>query len=260
MKNAIKGKLIVATIAAAFAAFVAGAIVESGSGLSNAAHAADRPVAVVELFTSQGCSSCPAADKILAAYAKRKDVLALSFHVDYWNYLGWKDTFSKSEFTDRQRRYATSFRRRGVYTPQVVVNGRDHAVGSRKRDIEALIDGYVRDGKSMSVAINTKRDAEKIRVTTDASSGDATLWVVYFDKKRSVKIERGENRGKTIVYHNVVREVSMMGMMKQGKLDVTLPLEEMKRHGFESCAIVLQQNTAFGTPGPIVGAALIDNL
>ena len=222
--------------------------------------AADRPVAVVELFTSQGCSSCPAADKILADYAKQGDVLALSFHVDYWNYLGWQDTFSKAEFTDRQRRYAQSFRRHGVYTPQVVVNGRDHAVGSRKRDIEGLIMGYIRDGKGLSVAVSTERDADRIRVTTDADSGDATLWVVYFDKKRSVKIERGENRGRTITYHNVVRDVSMLGMMKQGKVDVTLPLEEMKRKGFEACAIVLQQNTAAGTPGPILGATLIDNL
>ena len=229
-------------------------------GSHSRAFAADKPVAVVELFTSQGCSSCPAADKILSEYSKRKDILALSFHVDYWNYLGWKDTFSKAEFTDRQQRYAVSFRRHGVYTPQVVVNGRDHAVGSRKGDIEKLINEYVRSGKAMSIDINTKRDREKIRVTTDAPSGDATLWVVYFDKQRSVKIERGENRGRTITYHNVVRDVSMLGMMKQGKLDVTLPLEEMKRKGFEACAIVLQQNTAFGTPGPILGATLIGNL
>ncbi|MEP0943282.1 MAG: DUF1223 domain-containing protein [Rhizobiaceae bacterium] len=240
----------------ALATFVAMA----GPVASSPAKAADQPIAVVELFTSQGCSSCPAADKILAEYAKRKDVLALSFHVDYWNYLGWKDTFSKADFTDRQRRYAASFRRHGVYTPQAVINGRDHAVGSRKRDIEAMINGYVRDGKSLTVAVNTTRDREKIRVTTDAASGDATLWVVYYDKERSVKIDRGENRGRTITYHNVVRDVSMLGMMKQGKLDVTLPLEEMKRKGFESCAIVLQQNTAGGTPGPILGAAVIEDL
>ena len=256
---AIRGKLSAVAAATVFAFATLGS---PGSDLSwtKPAAAADQPIAVVELFTSQGCSSCPAADKILGDYAKRKDVLALSFHVDYWNYLGWNDTFSRAEFTDRQRRYAQSFRSRQIYTPQVVVNGRDHAVGSRKGDIEALIDGYVRDGKSMSVSVNTERDSEKIRVTTQADSGDATLWVVYFDKKRSVKIERGENRGRTITYHNVVREVSMLGMMKQGKMDVTLPLEEMKRRGYESCAIVLQQNTNFGTPGPIIGAAIIEDL
>ncbi len=256
MINVLKGKFAAAVVAV----FATLALPLVGPSWADRAAAADQLKAVVELFTSQGCSSCPAADNILADYAKQKDVLALSFHVDYWNYLGWKDTFSRSEFTDRQKRYAASFRRRGVYTPQAVVNGRDHAVGSRRRDIEALIDGYAGDGKSMAISVNTKRDREKIRVTTNAESGDATLWVVYFDKKRSVKIERGENRGRTITYHNVVRDVSMLGMMKQGKIDVTLPLEEMKRQGFEACAIILQQTTAIGTPGSILGAALIDNL
>ena len=230
------------------------------SGKIDTALADDHPIAVLEMFTSQGCSSCPAADKILSNYAERQDILALSYHVDYWNYLGWKDTFSKSEFADRQRRYARSFNRHGVYTPQAVINGRDHAVGSRKGDIESLIDTFIEDGKALSVAINTQRDSEKIRITTNAEAGDATLWVIYFDKQRSVKIERGENRGKTITYHNIVRDIAMHGMMKQGKLDVTLPLEEMQRRGFEACAMVLQKNTDIGTPGPIIGATLIDNL
>ena len=222
--------------------------------------ASEKPRAVVELFTSQGCSSCPAADKILANYAKRGDVLALSFHVDYWNYLGWKDTFSKAEFTDRQQRYARSFRRRGVYTPQAVVNGRDHVVGSRKQHVEGLITSYISQGKGLTVDVNAVRDDEKVRVTTNATAGNATLWVIYYDEQRKVKILRGENRGRTITYHNVVRDVSMLGMMKQGKLDVTLPLDEMKRKGFDSCAIILQQSTAQGTPGPILGATVIDNL
>lgn len=221
--------------------------------------AADQPRAVVELFTSQGCSSCPPADKILADYVKDKDVLALSFHVDYWNYLGWKDTFSKAQFTDRQQRYAVSFRRRGVYTPQAVVNGRDHAVGSRKADIDGLIDAYTSGGKGLSVSINTQRDDDKLRITTDATAGDATLWVVYFDKARQVNIKRGENRGRTITYHNVVREVSMLGMMKDGQLDITLPIEEMKRKGFESCAILLQKTKPQGTPGAILGATVIES-
>lgn len=230
-------------------------IVPAGKSL-----AGDKPIAVIELFTSQGCSSCPAADEVLAEYAVRDDVLALSFHVDYWNYLGWRDTFSKAEFADRQRRYAKSFRRHGVYTPQVVVNGRGHAVGSRKGDIETLIKANIDSGKSPTIEVSTQRDAEKVRIVTDAPAGDATLWAVYFDKKRKVRIERGENRGRTITYHNVVGHMAMLGMMKLGKMDVSLPLSELKRQGFEACAIVLQQNTEYGTPGPILGAALIDDL
>lgn len=222
--------------------------------------AADRPRAVIELFTSQGCSSCPAADKVLGDYAVKGDVLALSYHVDYWNYLGWKDTFSKAEFTERQQRYAQSFDRRGVYTPQVVVNGRDHVVGSRKRDIENLISTYATDGNDLSVPVNTEINGDNLRVTTEAATGNATLWIVYFDKRKNVKIERGENKGRSITYHNVVRDVSMLGMMKQGKLDVTLPLAEMKRKGYDACALLLQQTTLADTPGPIVGAALVGDL
>ena len=221
--------------------------------------AAGKLKGVVEMFTSQGCSSCPAADKILTEYAKGNDILALSWHVDYWNYLGWKDTFSKSEFTDRQQRYAISFRRRGVYTPQAVINGRDHAVGSRRSDIEALITGYENSGKGLTVPVNATLENDAVRVTAEGSQ-NATLWVVYFDRDRKVKITRGENRGKTIAYHNVVREVAMLGMMKNGSIDVTLPLDEMKRKGHEACAVILQKTTRAGTPGAIIGASLVGDL
>lgn len=228
--------------------------------VASQASAADQPRGVVELFTSQGCSSCPPADKILSQYANDGDVLALSWHVDYWNYLGWKDTFSKAEFTDRQQRYAVSFRRRGIYTPQAVINGRDHAVGSRKGDIENLMRTYANSGKGLTVPIVVNRKPNKVNVTTQASIGDATLYVVYFDKERTVKIKRGENSGATITYHNVVRGISMIGMLKDGKLDVTLALKELKRMGADSCALILQKTTPAGTPGAIVGAAIIDDL
>jgi len=241
---------------------LAGGLLIAGSlGFLSPSQAAEKQLrAVVELFTSQGCSSCPAADKILANYAKQGDVLALSFHVDYWNYLGWKDTFSKPEFTNRQQRYAVSFQRRGVYTPQAVVNGRDHAVGSRKQEIEGLIQDYVSKGKGLSIALDTERDSDKIRISTNATFGNATLWVVYYDKERKVAIKRGENRGRTITYHNVVRDVEMMGMMKEGKMEIMLPLEEMRRKGYESCAILLQETTAAGTPGAILGATIVGDI
>ncbi len=224
-----------------------------------AAHAEEhQPTAVVELFTSQGCSSCPPADKILSQYAQSDNILALSFHVDYWNYLGWKDTFSKPEFTERQRRYAVSFNRRGVYTPQAVINGRDHVVGSRGDEIESLIQSYKASGKGLTVPIKATRTKDSIRITTDVDSGDAILWIVFFDKKQVVEILRGENRGKTIAYHNVVREMSMLGMMKDGKLDITLPMEELRRKGNESCAIILQRATSDGTPGAIIGATVVN--
>jgi len=230
-----------------------------GFVLQAATFAAEKnPTAVVEMFTSQGCSSCPPADKVLAGYAARGDVLALSWHVDYWNYLGWKDTLSDKAFTDRQQRYAVSFKRRGVYTPQAVVNGRNHVVGSRGGDIEQLRKSYSASGKGLSVPIKTERSGSKIRIFAKADADEATLWLVYFNHKEKVKITRGENRGRTITYHNVVRDYDMLGMMKDGSVDVTLSLAEMKKKGYDSCAILLQETTKSGTPGPIVGATVID--
>lgn len=236
------------------------AIVFGISVFGGVAYADMQPKAVVELFTSQGCSSCPPADKILARYAKSSDILALSFHVDYWNYLGWKDTFSQAQFTERQQRYAVSFNRPGVYTPQAVVNGRDHAVGSREKDIQALMAGYDSSNKGLTVPVKTAMEGDGVRVTADVSSGEATLWLVYFDKEKKVVIERGENRGKTITYHNVVRDMAMAGMMKAGKLNVTLPIAELKRKGVDGCAILLQKTTSKGTPGAIVGATVLRGL
>ena len=221
-----------------------------------------QPSAVVEMFTSQGCSSCPPADKVLSEYAADKNVLALSWHVDYWNYLGWKDTFSKAEFTERQQHYAVSFRRRGVYTPQAVVNGRDHVVGSRKSHIEKLMKTYNSTGEGLTVPLDVKLLGDRMRVSSapGADTGKATLYVIYFDRKKSVSIKRGENRGREIEYHNIVREVSMLGMAEGGKLDVSLPLAEMKRKGHDACAIILQQSSSNGFPGPIIGASVVNYL
>lgn len=227
---------------------------------STVAVAGDRPRAVVELFTSQGCSSCPPADDILADYVSKGDVIALSWHVDYWNYLGWEDTFSKSSFTERQQRYAISFKRRGIYTPQAVVNGRAHAVGSRRGDIEKLIDTYQKAGKGLTVRLEAVHNGSAIQVSSRDVTGKATLWIVYFDRDRTVKILRGENRGRTITYHNVVRDFAMLGMVENGALDITLPLDELKRKGADSCALLLQETTAHGTPGPIVGATVVSGL
>jgi len=221
-----------------------------------------QPTAVVEMFTSQGCSSCPPADKVLARYAANKNVLALSWHVDYWNYLGWKDSFSRADFTERQYRYAASFKRRGVYTPQAVINGRDHLVGSHAGKIKDLIAAYSSQKQNLTIPITVAVSDDKVRVSaSDAGNvGDATLWIVYFDHEKAVKIKRGENRGRTITYHNVVRDFSTLGMAKDGKIDVTLPLNELKRKGSAACAVILQQVTKSGTPGPILGATIIDEL
>ncbi len=257
MKNSLRnwniGKQL-KTTASALALFVA-------LGAQSLSHANEtQPIAVVEMFTSQGCSSCPPADKVVAAYAKDNNVLALSMHVDYWNYLGWKDTFSKPEFTKRQQNYAVSFARRGVYTPQAVVNGRNHVVGSYGAEITDLIKRYKTSNRGLDVPITASVNGDTVNIKTSAQAGDATLYIVYFDKKRNVKIKRGENSGKTITYHNVVRNIATLGMMKQGKMDITMPMAELKSHGAEACAIILQRTTKNGTPGAIIGATVINSL
>ncbi|MEM1316887.1 MAG: DUF1223 domain-containing protein [Pseudomonadota bacterium] len=221
---------------------------------------ATQPSAVLELFTSQGCSSCPPADRLLGEYVADGDVLALSFHVDYWNYLGWSDTFSKEEFTNRQKLYALSLGRRGIYTPQVVINGRDHAVGSRKAEIEAMLTAHSRNGAALQAQLDVTKNDGAIDVSTKSDLGNATLWVVYYDREKSVEIQRGENRGRTITYHNVVGDMAMVGMMKDGKLQVQLPLAGIKQKGYDGCAFVLQKQTADGTPGEIIGAAVMKDL
>lgn len=217
---------------------------------------------VVELFTSQGCSSCPPADKVLGKYAEKGDVLALSWHVDYWNYLGWKDTFSRKEFTERQQLYAGSFKRRGIYTPQAVVNGRTHVVGSHHSEIEARLLHYASAGQGLSVPVNVDRGSKSISIDANvpATLGDVTLWIVFFDRAVEVAIKRGENTGRTITYHNVVRDFGPIGMTKGGDIKVELPLVELRRKGSDSFAVLLQKNLDGDLPGPIIGASVIDEL
>lgn len=223
------------------------------------------PKSVIELFTSQGCSSCPPADEIMAGYEGNNDVLTLSWHVDYWNYLGWKDTFSKAEFTDRQKRYARTLQERQIYTPQAIVNGRDHTVGSRKGEIEDLMKGFIRQGKNLTVPIDVKITGGQMQIRVNDASvknnkNDPTLYMVYFNRSSKVKIVRGENRGKTIVYRNIVRDTQMLGMLKSGVISVDLPISEVRRAGYDSCAILLQEMTDDGTPGAIIGATVVNDL
>lgn len=229
--------------------------------LAAPAHADKKLRGVVEMFTSQGCSSCPPADKVLASYAGEDDVLALSWHVDYWNYLGWKDTFSHADFTRRQYQYAKSFKRRGVYTPQAVINGRHHVVGSHHGEIEATLISQQGSGKGLTARLDVDRSDATIRITAEglATGEAATMWLVYFDQKRSVDVKRGENRGKTITYHNVVREVAMLGMVKNAPFEVELPLAALREKGFGACAVILHRDTENGL-GPIIGAARIGPL
>lgn len=162
---------------------------------------------VVELFTSQGCSSCPPADSILGELAEREDVIALAWHVDYWDYLGWKDEFARPEYADRQRAYARAKGQRTIYTPQMVVGGVDHAIGSRPMKVANLIQQHAKKGLPVSVELERDGDTVQIVATAKSTAQDSIVQVVTFRPKSEVSIGRGENAGRTIVYHNVVHQV-----------------------------------------------------
>jgi len=221
-----------------------------------------QPNGVVELFTSQGCSSCPPADRLLGKLADENKTLVLAWHVDYWDYLGWKDVFGSETNTTRQRRYAISLGERQIYTPQAIINGRKHVVGSKERQLRAMINGFSGTANGLSVPIEAtfSSGAMNIKVAANEAATDATLWIVYFDNRIVVDVKRGENSGKKLAYSNIVRDVQMVGMMKGNGIQMSLPLSEMKRKGTQSCALILQKTTKQGTPGPIIGAAIIRDL
>jgi hypothetical protein len=171
--------------------------------VSGAAQA--QPV-VVELFTSQGCSSCPPANANLAAISNRPDVLALSFGVTYWDYLGWKDTFAKPEFTRRQVSYEHGLGHDGPFTPQIVVNGSSDTVGNELGQVERLVSASRLNGPQIRV------DGGLVSVGAAASTSDADVWLVRYEPRTiNVSVARGENEGVTLPHKNVVRELTRLG-------------------------------------------------
>ena len=165
---------------------------------------ADGPV-VVELYTSQGCSSCPPADDVLSTLAGRDDVVPLALHVDYWDYIGWADTFADPAYTMRQKAYARAAGSRSIYTPQMVVGGVDHIIGTHPRELAAAI--RVHAGTDSPVTLTARRDGGTLHIAAEAEGALARATMVQLVRYRpsaSVSIERGENAGRTIDYTNIV--------------------------------------------------------
>ena len=210
--------------------------------------------AVVELFTSQGCSSCPPADRLLKTYVDRKDVIALTLPVDIWDYLGWRDTLASKKYTERQRAYARA-QLSQVYTPQVIISGMTHAVGSDKAAIDKAIAWTAKRLATRQIAMRMWTEGEKLIIDVAAGSGDAviksaTIWIAVVKRATKVAIRRGENGGRTITYYNVVREMMPVGMWSGKPVKVSLAKHAVMRTGTEICVALLQ----LGTAGPIIGA------
>ena len=217
------------------------------------------PRAVVELFTSQGCSSCPPADKVIGELAKDPSVIALSMPIDYWDYLGWKDTLADARFSARQKAYSLMRGDRDVYTPQVVVNGSAHVVGSDRAGIEQAI-GITRKTEGvMSLPVSMKLTGDQITVSVAASgkgpaASHGEIWICSVSKAVPISVARGENSGRDLTYYNVVRNVLKVGEWNGSAGSWTVPLENISREGIDAAAVFVQDGSR-EKPGPMLGAA-----
>ena len=203
---------------------------------------------LVELFTSQGCSSCPPADALLAELAARDDVLALSLHVDYWDYLGWKDDLADPAYTARQKGYAHEWSARQIYTPQIVVNGRTPVVGSKPGKVLSAVD----TAQAAPVAFDLARGDGGVQVVARALGtlpDQLTIHVVHYTPRVERDIEGGENSGRSVTYHNVVTDWTVAGQWNTfAPLDRVLPVQPDG-----AVAVILQD----GASGPVIAAAAI---
>jgi hypothetical protein len=228
------------------------ALPASASGQNQPA-ASDAPLNVLELYTSQGCSSCPAADALLKVFAARPDTVALSLSVDYWDHLGWKDTLALPKNALRQKAYAKALGTGNVYTPQIVINGIEQTIGSNKSGIEKAIAATAaarKSGVPVAARSNGNRVVIDIGERGQATAATGTIWLAVVSPTVEVKIKHGENRGRALSYTNVVREMTAVGMWSGKAMKLELPASAVMSPE-NKCAVLLQ----VGEGGAILGAA-----
>lgn len=230
----------------------------SALGLGLGATGASAGPVLVELFTSQGCSSCPPADAFMGELVERDGVVAISLPVDYWNYLGWEDTFAKPAHTERQRAYAEARGDMQVYTPQIVVGGTGHVVGSDRDAVNAAI-AAASGQPGVELAISHDGSGLLLEVPAAAAGGPSwgTLWLVMYDDAETVDIGRGENAGRSVTYHHIALEMHRLAMWRGEPLSIELPMMELEDVGADGCVVILQQDSG-GLPGPVIGVAAYD--
>jgi len=236
-------KFLIAVVLAAAALFPA-AVADAG--------AAKRPV-VVELYTSQGCSSCPPADAILGQLSTRKDVIAMSLPITYWDMLGWKDTLASDADTKRQKAYAQAMWRGGVYTPQIIVDGVTDVVGGRDAQIESTIAARAADQQAVPVSVSADKRVVHVSIgAAEVKDPNATIWLFVVQPQATVAITDGENKGHTYTYHNIVREIRPLGIWKGQPFSLDLPRVELLG-AHDSVVVAVQQ----GGYGRILGAGML---
>jgi hypothetical protein len=226
----------------------------AGAGLLAAREAGAEITAgpwAVELFTSQGCSSCPPADVQLGQLAHRPDIVALSFHVDYWDYIGWKDRFATLQTTERQRAYSRALSQRYVYTPEMVVDGRVHQPGINGRQVEAMLADARRQSKVRATPQLTRTAEGALQVSLDAAkleAGPADVTAFFYDRRHSTPVLRGENEGRKLDNFNIVRRFEVLGQWSGAQAHWSVPADRLEPG--QGLAVIVQQSGH----GPVLGA------
>jgi hypothetical protein len=210
----------------------------------------------IELFTSQGCSSCPPADAMLGKLAPRPDIVALSFHIDYWDYIGWKDRFATKETTARQRAYARILRQKYIYTPEMVVDGRVHQPGINDGQIETMLADAKRQSTIRTTPTLKRMVDGTLRIWLEAAKIDAPADVTLFvyDRRHATPVQRGENEGRRLDNFNVVRHLEIVSRWEGAEAHWTVPADRFQAE--QGLAVIVQQSDH----GPVLGANKIEPL
>ena len=215
------------------------------------AAAGERPRGVVELFTSQGCSSCPPADRILGELARDPSLIVVSMAVDYWDYIGWKDTFASPDCTARQKGYAAARGDGQVYTPQAVIDGAVHVVGAERQEILSTISAKAQGKSALSLDVGLRNANGRVSVDVGAGAPRAaSVLLLEVEPSASVSVARGENEGRSLTYTNVVRKMTRLGAWNGGAAHFDAPAPAPGRR-----VVALVQAGSYERPGAILGAA-----
>lgn len=229
--------------------------ISAGTGPAHG-ESSDENIVVVELFTSQGCSSCPPADDVLAEFSEQDNVLALSYSVDYWNYLGWKDTLAMTDCTVRQQKYNISLGKNGIYTPQMIIQGNHDLIGSRRslaRQTVTQTRMNMQPRQRPEISFDPSGNMINLTISPGADSPvtTATIWIIGYDYEKTVTITKGELSGQVRKYHNVVQAIKRIGSWTGGDTRLTLSRQDIGERDYDGYALLLQASET----GPIIAAA-----
>ena len=206
---------------------------------------------VVELFTSQGCNSCPPADALLGELAGQPGVIALEMHIDYWDYIGWKDPYADPALTKRQRSYAKRLNQRYVYTPQMVIDGRINVIGSQRSKVLEAVETAASSRKALDVRFVEDEGGKIVIPAGHAPDGGAAVWLAVFDRQHDTEVLRGENAGRKLSNYHVVRQLARIGTWRGEQMEIPFDMAAATALGRDGCAVIVQQSPT----GAVLGAA-----